>query len=86
MEFSPVEMSCAQVRRHLVDYMEGDLEDAMARSLISHVDGCRQCGSVLKGLHNVVGLLGDLAGFELPADSPIWPGSSDGPTGSGHLG
>jgi hypothetical protein len=76
------EMSCAEARRLLVDYMEGDLARAIAWSLLTHLESCAQCESVLKGLQNVTDLLGHLAEFDLPAELRFTRDSGSGHTGS----
>ena len=75
------EMSCVELRRHLVDYMEGDLEHAMARRLLDHLESCAQCDSVLKGIQNVASLLSHLGEFDLPAGLRIRPISHDNQAG-----
>ena len=78
------EMPCAVVRTLLIDYMEGDLERAVARSLLTHLESCAQCESVLKGLQNVAGLLGHLGDYELPQELRIDRGArgAEGPPAS----
>lgn len=75
-------MPCAAARGLLVDYMEGDLERAIARSLLTHLESCARCESVLKGLQNVAGLLGHLAEFELPPELRIDWNARGGDAGS----
>ncbi|HTM18637.1 MAG TPA: zf-HC2 domain-containing protein [Terracidiphilus sp.] len=67
-ESSSSEMACAQARRLFVDYMEGDLASAMAERLSQHLESCPHCQTVFAGIKNVVGLLGKLADFDLPAE------------------
>lgn len=69
------EMPCAEARPQIADYMEGDLEREAARRLLTHLESCRQCESLWKGLRNVADLLGGLAEFGLPPELRIRPGS-----------
>jgi len=75
------QMSCGEARSQIADYMDGDLERASARRLLTHLDGCRECESIWKGLQNVVGLLGQLAEFDLPPELRNRPGSGGDQTG-----
>ena len=81
MKSNSGEMSCVEVRRQLVDYMEGDLEHPMAGRLLNHLESCAQCESVLKGIQNVASLLSHLGEFDLPAGLCIRPNSHDGQAG-----
>ena len=62
------DITCEEVRPLLVDFMEVDLEGAMAARVENHLKTCSDCKSVLDGMRNVAGLLGHLAEFDLPEE------------------
>jgi len=61
-----VEIDCYQVRRELVDYMEGDLTPEMRIRIDHHLQNCSHCTAVYDGVRNVVRLLGNKNAIELP--------------------
>jgi putative zinc finger protein len=61
-----VEIDCAQVRRELSDYLEGDLTPELRIRIENHLGKCRHCTAVYDGMKNVVQLLGDEEAIELP--------------------
>lgn len=63
-----VEMECVEVRRRLVDYMEGDLDLPTLDRVIYHVGKCAHCKAVYRGVRNVVELLSHLGEIALPVD------------------
>jgi len=61
-----VEIDCYQVRRELVDYMEGDLTPELRIRIDHHLQNCSHCTAVYDGVRNVVRLLGNENAIELP--------------------
>ena len=59
-------MDCRQVRRELVDYMEGDLTRELRARIERHLANCRHCTAIYDGVRNVVQLIGDERTIELP--------------------
>lgn len=37
-------LSCAQVGRRLQRYLDGEIDDLMARRILRHLEDCRRCG------------------------------------------
>jgi anti-sigma factor RsiW len=68
MKSTSSDMACDQARRLFGDYMEGDIAPAVATRLCNHLESCPHCQAVFAGIQNVVGLLGHLTDFELPAE------------------
>ena len=66
VEFRIAEIDCLEVRRELVDYMEGDLAPALRERIERHLLRCRHCTAVYDGVYNVVQLVGDGRAIELP--------------------
>ncbi len=62
----PVEISCQQVWKELVNYTEGDLTAEMRDRITRHLRGCRHCTAIYDGTRNIVQLLGDKKSIELP--------------------
>lgn len=61
-----VEISCREVRRLIVDYLEGELKlDDFVR-VDSHLDHCAHCSAIYEGVQNVVTLLGSEEVFPMP--------------------
>ena len=61
-----VEIHCYEVRRVLVDYMEGDLTPELRARVDRHLQGCNHCTAVFDGVRNVARLLGSKDAIELP--------------------
>lgn len=61
-----IELDCYEVRRELVDYMEGDLTTELRRRVEHHLRNCEHCTAIYDGARNVVELLGCDAVLELP--------------------
>lgn len=61
-----IEMSCREVRRLIIDYLEGELDlDGFVR-VDAHLDHCPHCSSIYEGVRNVVTLLGLEEVFPMP--------------------
>jgi len=68
-DIGAVEMGCVEVRRQLIDYMEGELDLSTLARVVYHVGDCAECKAVFSGVRNVVELLGSSFGeIELPVD------------------
>jgi len=66
LKFKIVEIDCYEVRRELVDYMEGDLTPELRAQINQHLEHCRHCTAVYDGVRNVVQLLGNEDAIDLP--------------------
>jgi MEDS: MEthanogen/methylotroph, DcmR Sensory domain/Putative zinc-finger len=62
------DMTCADVRREISDYVDGTVPAPRRRRLRLHFAKCRHCKAVLEGTRNVVNLTGDKRAFELSAE------------------
>jgi Putative zinc-finger len=61
-----VEITCDEVRRELVEYMEGDLKPDLRLRIDQHLDHCEHCTAIYDGVRNVVELIGAQGSIELP--------------------
>ena len=61
-----VEITCAQVRAELVDYLEDDVSPALRARINEHVNGCPGCRTVYDGVRNVLSLVAGGSVIELP--------------------
>jgi hypothetical protein len=59
-------VSCEDLRRELVSFMEGSLAPEFSERIEQHLKNCHHCKVVFDGARNVVSLLGDKAVFQLP--------------------
>lgn len=66
-QFEVVEIDCLEVRRELVNYMEGDLDQEMRSRIDRHLMECSHCTAIYDGVRNVVQLVGKENAIELPA-------------------
>jgi anti-sigma factor RsiW len=62
-----ITLSCAEVRREISNYLDGDMSPGVRRLLETHLEQCRKCAVLLDSTHNVLVLLADEQRFELPA-------------------
>ena len=60
------ELDCYEVRRELVNYMEGDLTAELRAQIEQHLLGCEHCTAIYDGTRNVVKLVGNEKAIELP--------------------
>jgi len=67
-DIGAVGMECVEVRRQLIDYMEGELDPSTLARVVYHVGDCAECKAVFSGVRNVVELLGSFGEIELPVD------------------
>jgi hypothetical protein len=61
-----IEVDCYQVRRELVNWMEGDLTAELRAQVNLHLQNCQHCTAVYDGARNVIRLLSDEKSIELP--------------------
>ena len=61
-----VEIACDEVRRELIEYMEGDLKPDLRLRIDEHLDHCEHCTAIYDGVRNVVALVGAQGSIELP--------------------
>jgi hypothetical protein len=57
-------MTCARVRGRLSEWLDDDLEPALARAVSTHLQGCAECTRRADELRTVSSLLGGLARLE----------------------
>ena len=62
-----IEITCDEVRRELVDYMDADLKPDLRAQIDSHLDNCDHCTAIYDGVRNIVELVGLSGAIELPA-------------------
>jgi anti-sigma factor RsiW len=60
-------VTCETVWRESSNYLEGDVAPELRLALDEHIQGCKECASVMDGLRNLVTLYGDERMSELPA-------------------
>ena len=60
------ELDCYEVRREMVNYMEGDLTAELRAQIEQHLLGCEHCTAVYDGTRNIVHLVGNEKALELP--------------------
>ena len=61
-----IEISCVDVWREISNYVDGDLDPALRERIAAHLKSCMHCSAVVDGTRNVVRLVGDGKGFDLP--------------------
>lgn len=61
-----LEISCAEVRRELSNYIENDLVLELRERIEAHVARCEGCRAVFDGVKNIVCLMGAEETIELP--------------------
>ncbi len=62
-----VEMHCKEVRRRIVEYLDGDLDLETFVRVDAHLEHCNHCAAIYDGVRNIVALLGSEEAFEFPA-------------------
>lgn len=62
-----VDLTCAEVVGALTEFMESEVTPALRARIELHLEGCRHCGSIYDGVHNVSRLVADGRVLELPA-------------------
>ncbi len=65
------EMSCAEVRRLLNDYLDGDLDLEAYVRVDAHLGECDHCSALYDGVRNVVTLLGSGQVFPLAQEIEV---------------
>ncbi len=63
---SLIEIACDEVRRALVEYMDGDLTPELRSQIDQHLKNCEHCTAIYDGVHNIVELVGAHGAIELP--------------------
>lgn len=61
-----MQLTCAEVRNELSNYMENDVTPELRRRIEDHVLGCGGCRAVYDGLRNVIQLVRGNEVIELP--------------------
>jgi len=61
-----IEIKCEEVWREISNYLEGDLSRELRARMEAHFRQCERCSAVLDGTRNVVRLVGDDRGFDVP--------------------
>ena len=60
-------MNCETVWRESSNYLDETISPELRLAMDEHIQGCKQCASVIDGLRNIVTLYGDERMAELPA-------------------
>ncbi len=66
-ESTVVEMHCKEVRRKIVEYLDGDLDLETLARVDAHLEHCNHCAAIYDGVRNIVDLLASEEAFEFPA-------------------
>lgn len=61
---------CREVRAHISDYLDGELDPRAAAGVERHVRWCPNCRRILANLRRTVVGLGALRELPTPADEP----------------
>ena len=61
-----MEITCADVRRELSNYIEADVTPELRRLIEEHFTRCEGCTAIFDGVHNVLRLMLDDRVLELP--------------------
>ena len=61
-----IKLSCAEVRREISNYLDGDVTPALRSLIETHLEQCHHCALLLDSTHNVLVLVADEKRFELP--------------------
>ncbi len=61
-----ISLSCAEVRREISNYLDGDVTPSLRALIETHLEQCRHCALLLDSTHNVLVLIADEKRFELP--------------------
>jgi anti-sigma factor RsiW len=67
METAIVEISCAEVRREISNYVDDEVGPELRARMEHHFQNCKHCTAVLEGTRNTVRLLTDGEWYPLPA-------------------
>ena len=62
----PRPLSCQEVNRFIVDYLDGDLDDQTRLTFESHLRNCPSCGSFLDQYRATAQLIQDADEIEIP--------------------
>ena len=62
-----ISLSCAEVRREISNYLDGDVTPSLRSLIEAHLEQCHHCALLLDSTHNVLVLIADEKRFELPA-------------------
>ena len=62
-----ISLSCAEVRREISNYLDGDVTPSLRALIETHLEQCHHCALLLDSTHNVLVLIADEKRFELPA-------------------
>jgi predicted anti-sigma-YlaC factor YlaD len=61
-----MELSCAEVRRELSNYIEDDVTPELRIRIEEHVKECRGCRAIYDGVRNIIVLVRGADVIELP--------------------
>ncbi|HEU5400719.1 MAG TPA: zf-HC2 domain-containing protein [Terriglobales bacterium] len=61
-----ISLSCAEVRREISNYLDGDVTPSLRELIEAHLEQCQHCALLLDSTHNVLVLIADEKRFELP--------------------
>src|SRR5260370_12401058 len=61
-----IEISCVEVWREISNYLDEEISPELRERMEAHFKTCAHCTAVLAGTRNLVGLVGDGRGFQMP--------------------
>jgi predicted anti-sigma-YlaC factor YlaD len=61
-----VEISCAEVRRELCNYIDDDVSAQLRKRIERHIAQCHGCRALFDGINNVLQLVASGEVFQLP--------------------
>lgn len=64
----PKPLSCQQVNRFILDYLEGEMEDQTRVTFEAHLRNCPNCGSFLDQYRATAQLVRDVDDVEIPPE------------------
>jgi anti-sigma factor RsiW len=63
---SVIEISCLEVWREISNYIDDEVEPELRSRMEAHFKVCAHCTAVLEGTRNVVKLIADGVGYDIP--------------------
>jgi anti-sigma factor (TIGR02949 family) len=60
-------ISCAEVIRQISDYIDGEMDAALQKTIREHMKDCAHCTAIYDGSRNVIQLVFDERTFVLPS-------------------
>ena len=63
-------VTCEQIWREVSNYLDNDIDPALAAGIEEHSAGCAKCRAVIDGTRNIIAIYGDERLFPLPLGFP----------------